>query len=266
MARRENRGFLVLATAVALLASCGGGGSAKATAPPPTTTRPVTTTTKAPAAPNTPKQRAADTAVAKQAVLEVSDLPFGWAANPHDDSGPDLPKPVETKFAACAHLPKRFVDNKNDDQPNADSPDFTKGTVGAGAAAEVDSSVELDRTVSDISEPLSHFADPDTTKCFDPLFRAELALALRGDQGVSLQDFAFRALSVGSIGDQAAGFQGRVTIVGPKASIPIEFDLYFVRKGRAIATLTTIAFSVPFDQAFAQSLLEKMVGRLGAAV
>ena len=245
-----------------LLAGCGGG-SAKVTAQPSTTTGP-TTTTKPPAAPNTPKQRAADTATAKRAVLKLSDLPFGWAANPHNSSGPDLPKSVETKFLACAHLPKRFVDNTNDNQPNADSPDFTKGTIGAGPAAEVDSSVELDRTVADISEPLSYFADPSTTKCFDPLFRAEFALALRGDKGVSLQDFAFRALSVASVGDQAAGFQGRVTITGPKASIPIEFDLYFVRKGRAIAMLTTVAFSVPFDQAFAQSLLEKMVGRLSA--
>jgi hypothetical protein len=251
-----------MAAAVMLLASCGGG-SAKVTAQPPRATK-TTTTTMPPAAPNTPKQRVADTAVAKQAVLELSDLPFGWAANPHNNSGPDLPKSVETKFLACAHLPKRFIDNANDNQPNADSPDFTKGTVGAGPAAEVDSSVEVDRAVSDVSEPLSHFADPGTAKCFDPLFRAEFALALRGDTGVSLHGFALRALSVGTVGDQAAGFQGRVTITGPKASIPIEFDLYFVRKGRGIAMLTAVAFSVPFDQAFAQSLLQKMVGRLSA--
>jgi hypothetical protein len=221
-----------------------------------TTTRPATVS-------NTPGQRAADRAVAARAVLKLADFPLGWTSHAHDNSTSSAPPPaVERAVVACAHLPKRFLDDTADDQPNADSADFTKGQIGAGPAAEIQSSVELDRSVNDISEPLAQLASPRAAQCFAPLFRTEFAQGLSNDRGVSLSDFSLSALSVGSIGDQSAGFQSRVTIVGPRASINVELDLYFVRVKRAIAELSATAFSVPFDQGFAQTLLEKIVGRL----
>jgi len=220
-------------------------------------------TTTASTTANTPAQVAADRTVAAGAVLKLADFPLGWTSSPHNtsnSSGP--PAAVERAVVTCAHLPTRFLDNRADNQPHVDSADFTKGVVGAGPAAEIQSSVELDRSVNDISQPLTQLASPDATKCFAPLFRAEFADGVSKDPGVSLIDFSLNALSVGSIGDQSAGFQSRVTIVGARASIGIEVDLYFVRVKRAIAELTATAFSVPFDQGFAQTLLEKMVGRL----
>jgi hypothetical protein len=137
--------------------------------------------------------------------------------------------------------------------------------VGAGPAIEVESNVEIDRAVKDVSEPLNYLSAPNTVNCFQPFFKAAFEAGLSGEQGVSLSNFTFRALSVGAIGDQAAGFQGRVTVVGARASLPLEFNLYFVRVGRGIATLDATTFSIPMDQPFAQTLLEKMVGRLKAA-
>ena len=214
------------------------------------------------AAPDTPAQRAADTALAKQAVLSLHDFPLGWTSSPHDNSGSDVPAPVEKQFEACTHIPKRFLDDKNDAQPSVDSPDFAKGTVGAGPAAMIQSSVEIDRAPADISAPLSYLSAPRTVACFGPFFRASFQQALKSEPGVAFTNFGIRALSVGSIGDQSAGFQGRVTLTGAHASIFVEFNLYFVRTGRAIVMLSAVTFSVPFDQSFAQTLLDKMVCRL----
>ena len=263
MVGSSQRAAAALVVMAIFVAGCGGG-SAKGTASPPVTSAP-TTTTKPASAPDTPQQRVADTALARHAVLALTDFPLGWTSIPHDNSSSGTPPAVEHTFETCAHLPKRFLDNTGDKQPNADSPDFSKGRIGAGPAAQISSSIEIDRSPADVSDPLSYLARPRTVNCFDPFFRAVFKQSLKNDPGVSLRDFAFRALSVGSIGDQSAGFQGHVTIFGPRASIYLEFNLYFVRTGRAIAMLSAITFSVPFDQSFAEKLLEKMIGRLQAA-
>jgi hypothetical protein len=53
-----------------------------------------------------------------------------------------------------------------------------------------------------------------------------------------------------------------VTLTGAHAPIFVEFNLYLVRTGRAIVMLSAVTFSVPFDQSFAPTLLDKMIGRL----
>jgi hypothetical protein len=258
MGNRRTRTLVSCLVAGMLIGACGSG-SGHVSASLSTTPR----TTKPSSAPDTPAQRAADRAVAARAVLTLADFPLGWTSNPHDTSSSSGPPPaVQRAVIACAHLPQRFLDNRADTQPNVNSADFTKGVVGAGPAAQIQSSVELDRTVRDISQPLAQLAAPGAAACFAPLFRSEFSQGLGKHPGVSLADFSLNALSVGSIGDQSAGFQSRVTIVGQRASINLEVDLYFVRVKRAIVVLSAIAFSVPFDQGFAQTLLEKMVGRL----
>jgi hypothetical protein len=258
MGNRRTRAVLSCLVAGTVITACGSGSGHVAAS---STTRP--STTQPSHAANTGAQRAADRAVAARAVLKLADFPLGWTSKPHDTSNsPGPPAAVQHEVVRCAHLPQRFLDNRADTQPNVNSADFSKGIVGAGPAAQIQSSVELDRSVTDISQPLTQLASPAAATCFAPLFRSEFALGVSKDPGVSLADFSLNALSVGSIGDQSAGFQSRVTVVGPRASISIELDLYFVRVKRAIAVLTATSFSVPFDQLFAQTLLDKMVGRL----
>src|SRR5438876_7050196 len=113
------------------------------------------------------------------------------------------PRRVEKKFVACSGLPQRFLDTSKDDQPNADSPDFSKGKIGQGAATEVDSSVELDRSSKDISEPLSHLKT--AAKCFEPVFKALFAGG-KPDPGVTFTGLSVEPLDVGTVGDQSAAF------------------------------------------------------------
>jgi hypothetical protein len=214
-------------------------------------------------APNTPKQLAADKATANQAVLTSNDLPAGYTGVPHDESSSiDVPPAVDKKFAACSGLPKRFLDTSKDDQPNSDSPDFSKGRIGQGAATEIDSSVELDRSSKDISEPLSHLST--AAKCFEPVFRALFAGG-NATPGVRFTDLSVSSLEVDSVGDQSAAFQGSITVSGSARSIVVSFDLYFVRTGRAIVTMTTLGYDTEVSRALAKSLLQTMVDRLKAA-
>ncbi len=247
MTAMRTRGFLIVITVGALVASCGGGSSA------------VT-------APNTPKQIAADKVTIRQALLAADDLPLGYTGAPHvnsDDSDP--PRAVQDEFAKCSGFPKRLLDAKNTDQPHADAPDYSKGKIGQGPATEVDSGIEIDRSSKDISEPLAHLADAKAAKCFAPLFNAIFKKGLGSDSSVSFSAATVDKLAVGSIGDQQAAFRGHVTVSGTGVSIPIEFSLYFVRWGRAIVQLTALGYSTTFDKSLAEKLLGTMVDRVKAA-
>jgi hypothetical protein len=244
----QKRGLSLIVAAATMLVTAGcGGGSGAVTAP------------------NTPKQLAADKALAKQAVLKLSDLPAGYKGSPHSDSGDDLPPAVERTFLACTHLPKSFIDDKSRTQPSADAPDFTKGEVGAGAASEVDSSVEIDRSSNDIKEPLSHLTGSTAADCFTPFFKAVFKQAVASEPSVTLGPVSVVALDFGGIGDQSSAFQGRVKISGPSRAIDFEFDFYFVRTGRAGVTMAAIGYDSTFDQTLARSLLKTVVSRLKAA-
>ena len=108
MTPMKARGFVAFMAAGLLAAGCGGGSST------------VT-------APNTPKQIAADKATVEQALLTSADLPSGYTGTPHDNStSDDPPAAVENQFVACSGFPKRLLDQKNDDQPHADAPDFSQ--------------------------------------------------------------------------------------------------------------------------------------------
>jgi hypothetical protein len=214
-------------------------------------------------APNTPDQIKADRAIAKQALLTLSDLPSGYKGSPHKhSSGNDIPPKVEAKFIACTHIPKRLVDNTNDDQPSADAPDFTKGDVTTGPTSEIDSSVEIDRSSKDISEPIDLLAQKGTAACFQPFFHAAIAQALKGEKGVSLGVLTVKSVSSGDAGDQGVGFQGRVDVVGPAATIPFYFDMFFVRSGRALVELSGNGTREPVGLDFEHQLLATMLERL----
>jgi hypothetical protein len=238
-----------MVTAVMFLAAAGcGGGSSVVTAP------------------NTPEQLAADKALAKQAVLRLGDLPAGYTASPHTDSGGDLPPAVEREFLACSHLPKRFIDDKAGDQPNADAPDFKQGNLaGGGATTEIQSSVEIDRSSKNISEPLAYLAGKKVAKCFEPFFRAAIAQAAKDAPGMSILALTVKGIPADSIGDQRAAFQGRVTIAVSGISVDVYFDLYFVRKGRAVLTLLGLGTRAPVSRSLEYSLLRTVVSRLKGA-
>jgi hypothetical protein len=238
------RGF-VAAIAVGLLtAACGGSGAVTA--------------------PNTPKQLAADKATAQAALLTATDFPAGYKGTPHDNSSSDdPPKSVQEKFVKCSGLPARFLDTSKNDQPHADAPDFHKGVIGRGAATEVDSSIEFDRSSKDISEPLSHLAN--AAKCFEPLFKSVFTAGQATTPGVTFGGISVTSLDPSTVGDQAAAFQGVVTISAQRVSLKVHFDLYFVRRGRAIITLTALGYGTTFDRVTAKTLLQTMVDRLDAS-
>jgi hypothetical protein len=245
MGRTNTRVFAALLSAAMVVAAAGCGSSSKTLT-----------------APNTAEQLNADRSIAKQAVLTLSDLPPGYKGTPHEkSSGDDIPKKVEQKFLACTHLPKRFIDDSNDDQPNADSPDFAKGNPATGAT-EIQSSVEIDRSSKDISEPLAYLKNDNMPGCFQPFFHAALAASFKDDPRFSVRSVTVKSISAGSAGDEGAGFQGRIAIGSPIGPLVVYFDLFFVRTGRAGVSLLAIGFREPAGLDLEQELLATMVRRL----
>ena len=241
------RGFAIVVAAGALVASCGGSSSDAS-------------------APSTPKQFAADKATIKQALLTQDDLPVGYSGKPHDNSNSsDPPKAVIDAFVKCSGFPKRLIESKDSDQPNLDAPDFTKGQVAQGAATEVDSNIELDRSANDIREPLALLARPTTAKCFEPFFDAAIKQSSGSDPSVTFSKASVKPLDVGSVGDQSAAFRGVVTVSAAGLSLPVEFNFYFVRSGRAMVQLFALASGTSFDTALAEKLIKTMIDRLDAA-
>ena len=256
MSSMKTRSLVVLvAVAVAaLLAGCGGG-------------------SKTVKAPNTPKQIAADKAVAEKAVLQLSDLPAGYKGSPHDSSGSDkIPNAVAAKFGTCAHMPaaeitKLMNGDHQADQPSANSQDFALTGSSALTQTSISNTVELDRSSKDLSDPLDLFGASRALPCWKDLFQA--AFNATAPSGGSIKGLSVFALPTKSLGDQAAAFEARVDISTSASVVPVTvtayLDLYFVRRGRAGVTLLGSGIGTRIPPTLERSLVQKVLDRLDAA-
>ena len=249
------RGFVAL-LAVGLLATACGGSSAKTGGAGPTTTKPAT-----------PQQLAADKALAQQAVLRLSDLPAGYKGTPHDESPDDTPPAVLKKFAACIHVPKSeleqlFSNAKNPNKPSVDAPDFQLD-VSRLQQASFQNSVEVDRTTKEISEPLTLLAAPTAINCWKAFFAAAVSAGAPADG--SIKSVTVAALPDPKVGDQATAFEARMQITASGITVPLYFDFYLARRGRAGVSLLGLGTGMQIDHALEVALLGKVVHRLAPA-
>jgi hypothetical protein len=252
MAGIRRRALVATVTAAMLLvAACGGGGSSVVNAP------------------NTPKQIAADEALAKQAVLRLGDLPAGYKGAPHSkSSGGDVPQSVLDKFATCAKVPKSKIAhlmNGNDDpsKPSADSPDFDLKDASTGVSSSFENNVEADRSSEDVSEPLDLLAAKSALECWKDLSRS--VIEETAPPGGSVRDLSVVSLPIGKIGDQSAAFEVRVTLSGSARTVKAYLDFYLVRSGRAGISLVASGINQRVDSSLALSLLRTVVSRLKGA-
>ena len=155
--------------------------------------------------------------MAQQAVLRLADLPAGYKATPHDNSSNDkIPAAVAQKFAACAHVPKSEIESfmngdHKADQPSADSPDFDLTDSSTLSQTSFQNNVEIDRSSKDLSAPLALLGAESAQKCWKDLFQA--AFDETAPTGGLVKDLAIIPLPTKSLGDQAAAFEARVTLV-----------------------------------------------------
>ena len=115
-------------------------------------------------APDTAEQIKVDTAIAKQAVLKLKDLPAGYKGTPHvDNPSADTPKPVLQKFATCADIPEteaaELVNGTDDpSDATANSALFDQKDAKTGYSAQLENSVTFVRSSDEISDTFDYFA------------------------------------------------------------------------------------------------------------
>jgi hypothetical protein len=253
------RGISAVVAIAVLLAGCGGGSAKVTTSLPSTPSRQ--------AAPDTPAQLAADTALAKRVGLRLGDLPAGYTAKPHDDSSDAIPAKVAKAFGSCAHIPKSSLssllgDVPDPSAPSVSAPDFE--LVLGSRHTSFENNVELDRTARDLSEPLALFGAPAALPCWKALFGAVLAQTAPKD-GV-FEGLIVQAIPISRIADQSAAFEAQVTLAVGRIAVPVVFDFFFVRLGRAGVTLFASGINHRVDTALEVSLIRKVVTRLRAAM
>jgi hypothetical protein len=221
---------------------------------------------KSAAAPNTPAQLKADKAIAKQAVLKLSDLPPGYKGTPHDANSSNVPSSVARAFATCTGIALRDVTRlmngeHSTDQPSVDSLDFYK--VGPAGEVIFENTVEVDRSSKDLSDPLDHFGSKNATPCWKDFFGA--AFDQKADQTTSYRDLTVRKLPDLKIGDQSGAFEATVTISSGIRSAKTVIDFFFVRSGRAGISLFATWIGQPANRPLAQSWVQKVADRLKGA-
>jgi hypothetical protein len=219
-------------------------------------------------APNTPEQIKADRLIAKQAVLKLSDLPSGYRATPHkSDPSNDAPKSVLKKFAACAKIPESKADeliNGTDNDPSApsvDSPDLIFDDQESGIRYRFENTVEIDRSSTDIAEPLDLLAGKDVLPCWKDVFRNAFQQDPT-DPEEKVGGIAVSPIDIGDVGDKWVAFEVRALVSNGTRRVKVFFDAYFVQSGRAGISLVASGIGKSVDHELSLFLVKAVTDRL----
>jgi hypothetical protein len=222
-------------------------------------------------APSTPKQIASDKRLATLAALRAIDMPDGFKATKHDTSPADaLPRAAAEKLAECAHMPEAQVmstlnGSAETGMPTVDSPDFEKKTPGGKVAdTMISSSVEVDRSSKDLSVPIGYLGAARAIPCWKTFLQTAFADP-GASAGGSIGDLRVTTITIAGVGDQSAAIEASLNVTASGRTVPLYTDVFLVRRGRAGVSLEVTGIGGRVSRALEKSLLETVVGRLGAA-
>ena len=247
--------ILVGVLSLAMLAGCSTGGSSKAGTS--TSTDRTGTTTSSPPTPSSPTTNPADEAIARRAVLTLSDLPPGWTSKPRTNEGRDK---FNRQLSACFHIPgpKLIAD-----AADAASPDFN-----SPVNEVVSSSVGVARSVRDMTKALDLISGPNAPACFAAAFNTELTDRLNsstGDkppEGTKIGTVTVSPESFEALGDRTVAFRATIPVSTKAIDTAVYVDFIVVQQGRAGIILSAEDTYAPFPIEISASLLRKVLARL----
>ncbi len=247
------RGAIATVVVVALLGACGGNGDEEGTKG------------GTPAPPPTPAQDgAADKAAAERAVLQLTDLPPGWRAEPPEPESPDDPD-VARRLSECLRVDLALLEDEN--PASADSPDFE-----APGQEEVQSSVGFVATTARAQELFSVLERPETPGCLAQAMSEVITRSLtrpqpgqQVPQGVTVGQVSVDRLSFPTIGERTVAFRAVIPVQAQGLRFPVYSDLVFALKGRAGAMTLFTDIGSPFPPEQAQQLTRTVVDRIPAS-
>lgn len=231
------RAFLLAGAGALLFAGCGGEGSRTVTVVE-TTTAPAATSAAAPAT-----DARADRALARSALLQLSDLPVGWTATSDDD-------PYRIACAAFAAARR---------MPRAASPDFAHGDEQFASHA-----VAVYPTSADADAALSELISPNTRTCLGDELKQEIADEAEGEAEVG--EVTISELNVEPLGQRSAGLRIHVPISASGLDVDVYSDYVFGQVDRGLTMLSVGATYVAPDEELQATLAKRAVQRLGEAL
>lgn len=193
---------------------------------------------------------ASDQALAQQINLQAGDFPSGWQSQPSSSSGSSTTRTRQllTCLGVSPSLAATTVD--------VDSPNFSQSQP--SGELDATSNVAFAPTTAQVARSFQAFSSPKANSCVQSVLAAELKR-----QNVS----SSRTLNVSSApvavpsGDQALAFTATTSVMTQGQTVPIEFQIALVGRGRAEISMLTGGVAATFPQSLQQSLLSATTGR-----
>lgn len=227
---------LMLAGAGALaIAGCGSDGSGVAE------TVTVVKTTAAPASAAPVIDARADRALARRALLRLSDLPVGWTATEDESS------PIDCRAFRSAN-----------ELPHANTLRFEHGDE-----EFVSQRVALYATPEDVDAAIDDFLAADTRNCLGDHIETHLA---DRTQGARIDDVTVSELNVEPLGQRSSAFRAHVALSVNGVDADVYADYVFCQVGRGLTTLLVGSPYTEPDEELQATLARRAVVRLGEAL
>lgn len=213
---------------------------------------------KASSVPDASKRIAATTIIAKHAVLQLRDLPAGYAELRRPKASPN--RLAEEELLSCLGIPDA---RGRPGRVEAHGRAFQQ-VLSSAQVREVVSAVVIEPSAADLERPFRVLASNRASPCIQTFLHSTFTSDPRIAK-LHPRDLTVRSSPMAAIGDQRAGFEAMVVFSTAGHSIDTTYDFFFARRGRAVAAVEAVGLGTIFPLPQAGSLLETVVGRLNGA-
>jgi len=208
-----------------------------------TTETPVVAPPSTPAAtaPPVTRDEAADQQIARDALLQVDDLPGTWNETKRSLSSEAEPSTTDSPIETCPEAKALAHDLGIDKTPKAVSAKSSKFDDGGGLSSQVDETVEITATVDEATSMANVFGDDAMLDCV----KAALEEAFTKDPSktitVDASKIKVERSKVGKLGDDHAVFLITLPMTSKGLSISVTAVVAFVRVGRGYVNLSYVS-------------------------
>ena len=192
-----------------------------------------------------------DKQLAARIVLTAADLPgYREDTSPEEDDDE-----VDRAFAGCVQNDPVLTAQEPADPRTVEGKDFDKGDE-----QSVGSKATIAGTEAQAQAAVTRLRDQTVLRCLEGAVRRELGASL--DPGVTLESISVSNLPVATVGDETVGVRVTATLSARGQTARVTSDVTVMRRGRAVAFLSTNGVGTPFPNSERDALATKMAGRM----
>ncbi len=208
----------------------------------------------------TEAELATDRAAAEAALPVLDDFPPGWTAELRDDADDGEAPDLDTQLAECLGVDKALL---GDTRVNVESDTFKFDD------AEVEADVSMLPTKAYADEVVAVIHKPQARGCFEDVFVDVVEHSSENPapgealpEGVSFGDVRLVELDFPDVGQDSRAFRISMPIRLGLLAVDLYYDLVFFRVGRAMASISFLDSTTPFDEILAEDLARQLASKL----